>query len=235
MDHDLTRRSRVVRHRHSNPACTSNLDPANNRRHFRAFRTCLKCLAFLRDGMDRTRVCRQRIFAGPLWSDRTFNPSVANPKNPLISFGSGQHDVAPPLSAYHVLDNYREFKYGLIQGELALREALAREYPEATPDQFVITNGASEAIDLSLRCIAANGGAGGKVLLPRPYYYSYPFNVTFAGLTPIYYDLDQSGKIDFESFARLVPECAAVLINSPSNPTGTVQEIATLRKIEKLW
>jgi len=152
----------------------------------------------------------------------------------LISFGSGQPDMAPPLSAYHVLDNYREFKYGLIQGELALREALAREYPEATPDQFVITNGASEAIDLSLRCIAANGGAGGKVLLPRPYYYSYPFNVTFAGLTPIYYDLDESGKIDFESFARLVPECAAVLINSPSNPTGTVQEIATLRKIEKL-
>lgn len=149
----------------------------------------------------------------------------------LISFGSGQPDMSPPAGAYGVLNDYREFKYGLIQGEEALREALAREYPEAKPEQFVITNGASEAIDLALRVISKPEG---KVLLPRPYYYSYPSNVIYAGMTPVYYDLDENGKIDFESFKKLVPESDAVLINSPSNPTGTVQEIPTLQKVEQL-
>lgn len=139
--------------------------------------------------------------------------------------------MAPPVNAYNILNEYRAFKYGLIQGELPLREALAKEYPEAEPENFVITNGASEAIDLALRVI---GKPGDKVLLPRPYYYSYPPNVIYAGKTPGYYDLDAEGKIDFDSFSKLAKGCRAVLINSPSNPTGTVQEIPTLKKIEKL-
>ena len=139
--------------------------------------------------------------------------------------------MAPPVNAYEILSKYREFKYGLIQGETPLREALALQYPEAKPEHFVITNGASEAIDLALRVISVRGG---KVLLPRPYYYSYPPNVIYAGMTSAYYDLDEDGKIDFDSFRKLVPECRAVLINSPSNPTGTVQEISTLKKIEAL-
>src|SRR3989344_6258604 len=95
---------------------------------------------------------------------------IGRGNNELISFGSGQPDMAPPVNAYEILSKYREFKYGLIQGETPLREALALQYPEAKPEHFVITNGASEAIDLALRVISVRGG---KVLLPRPYYYSY--------------------------------------------------------------
>jgi len=73
----------------------------------------------------------------------------------------------------------------------------------------------------------------GKVLLPRPYYYSYPHNVHFAGMTPVYYDLEK-GKINFETFKEALEGCSAVMINSPSNPTGTVQEVETLKQIEKL-
>ena len=153
----------------------------------------------------------------------------------LISFGSGQPDLPPPPEAYDVIKDYRGFRYGLIQGSPSLREALAKEYPDATPDQFVVTNGASEAIDLVLRAIRFDDGV---VLLPRPYYYSYPHNVEFAGMTPEYYDLDENGKIDIDSFRELVSKLGdklcAVLINSPSNPTGTVQEIDTLQEIEKL-
>src|SRR3989338_4236119 len=148
----------------------------------------------------------------------------------LISFGSGQPDLPPPPSAFSILESFRGFKYGLVQGEETLRAAIAKEYPSATPDEVVVTNGASEAIDLVLRAIAEPGA---RVALPRPYYYSYPHNVTLAGMTPVYYDLEK-GKINFETFEKVVRGCRAVMINSPSNPTGTVQEVATLKKVEKL-
>ena len=148
----------------------------------------------------------------------------------LISFGSGQPDLPPPPSAFAVLQSYKGFKYGLVQGEETLREAIAKEHPSASADEVVVTNGASEAIDLVLRAISVPGG---KVALPRPYYYSYPHNVMLAGMTPVYYDLDE-GKIDFDEFERAVQGCRAVMINSPSNPTGTVQDVETLRKVEEL-
>jgi len=148
----------------------------------------------------------------------------------LISFGSGQPDLPPPPSAYKVLESFRGFRYGQIQGEETLRTAIAGEYPSATADEIVVTNGASEAIDLVLRAISVPGA---RVALPRPYYYSYPHNVAFVGMTPVYYDLEK-GKINFDTFERIIQGCRAVMINSPSNPTGTVQEIETLKKIEDL-
>ncbi len=148
----------------------------------------------------------------------------------LISFGSGQPDLPPPPSAFKVLERYRGFKYGLVQGELTLREAIAKEYPSAIADEIVITNGASEAIDLVLRAISVSGG---RVALPRPFYYSYPHNVTLAGMTPVYYDLEK-GKINLDTFEKAIQGCRAVMINSPSNPTGTVQDVETLRRIEEM-
>ncbi|MEY4747054.1 MAG: aspartate aminotransferase [Candidatus Parcubacteria bacterium] len=147
----------------------------------------------------------------------------------LISFGSGQPDLPPPPSAFAILAHFKQFKYGAVQGELALREAIAKEYPNASAEEIVVTNGASEAIDLALRAISFPGG---RVALPRPYYYSYPHNVTLSGMTPVYYDLEK-GKIHFDEFEKVVQGCRGVMINSPSNPTGTVQEVETLRKIEE--
>ncbi len=148
----------------------------------------------------------------------------------LISFGSGQPDLPPPPSAFKVLEHFKEFKYGLVQGEEPLRVALAQEYPFAAPEDFVITNGASEAIDLALRVIAKDA-PGSKFLLPRPYYYSYPHNVALTWMVPAYTDL-VDGKIDIESFKREALDCRGVLINTPNNPTGTVPEVETLKAIE---
>lgn len=149
----------------------------------------------------------------------------------LISFGSGQPDLPPPQEVFDMLHKYKSFKYGLVQGQINLREALSASYPDSSPDSFVITNGASEAIDLTFRVLACRGGK--KVLLPRPYYYSYPFNVQFAGMEPVYYDL-VNGKIDLDNFKANLDGCCAVLINSPSNPTGTVQDLDVLKQIEAL-
>jgi len=148
----------------------------------------------------------------------------------LISFGSGQPDLPPPAELFSVRLGPRKFPYGLIQGEEKLRTAIAKEYPNAKPEQFVITNGASEAIDLTLRAISRPGA---RVLLPVPYYYSYPHNVRFAGMVPDYYKL-RRGKIEIESFLNKLSRAHAVLINSPSNPAGSVQDVEVLKHIEKM-
>ena len=151
----------------------------------------------------------------------------------IISFGSGQPDLPPPKEVYEILPSYKAFRYGLIQGQVNLRGALAKQYPKSTPNSFVVTNGASEALDLTLRVLSKYGNESKKVLLPRPDYYSYPFNVQFAGMEPVYTEL-VDGRIDYEDFASKVEDCRAVIINSPSNPTGRVESIKTLKKIEKL-
>ena len=148
----------------------------------------------------------------------------------LISFGSGQPDLPPPKEIFKILPTYRDFKYGPIQGQPQLREALAKQYPNGQAANFVITNGASEALDLIFRFLRTKGE---RILLPRPYYYSYPFNAKFAGLEVSYYDL-VDGKIDLDNFKKNLKGCVAVLINSPSNPTGSIQEIPVLREIESI-
>ncbi len=147
----------------------------------------------------------------------------------VISFGSGQPDLPPPKEAFEGMIIRRDLRYGLIQGELNLREALTYEYPGSTAENFIITNGASEALDLIFRI----WGKGQKVLLPRPYYYSYPPVIEMAGMVPVYTDLVE-GRIDMDDFKDKVRGCKAVLINSPSNPTGRVEDIATLKAIEKV-
>ena len=152
----------------------------------------------------------------------------------IISFGSGQPDLPPPPEAFEVLPHYRDFRYGLIQGMLELRQALAGQYPHSTPESFVITNGASEALDLALRVIALGDGPGDKkVLMTRPYYYSYPEMARYAGLEPVFTNTFE-GRIDLDDFRTKVRDCRAVIINSPSNPTGRVEAVATLREIEKI-
>ncbi|MFW6013558.1 MAG: pyridoxal phosphate-dependent aminotransferase [Candidatus Nanoarchaeia archaeon] len=148
----------------------------------------------------------------------------------VISFGSGQPDLPPPKEVYNVKEEPGDFKYGSVEGLLTLREKLAGQYPESVPDSFIITNGASEALDLTLRVLSQKGK---KILLPRPYYYSYPFLAEFAGMEAVYTDLKE-GKLDIEDVKKKIGECTAMIINSPSNPTGSVEAMETLHEIEKL-
>ncbi len=156
---------------------------------------------------------------------------VGKENGKLLSFGSGQPDLAPPEEVYNINIKKVPFKYGLLQGTIELRRALMKEYPDSNENQFVVTNGASEALDLTLRYIGINGGK--KILVPRPYYYAYPQLVKMAGMEPVFTDL-VNGKIDPVDFEKKMPECEAILINSPGNPTGTIQNINTLKLIEKV-
>jgi len=148
--------------------------------------------------------------------------------NDIISFGSGQPDLPPPREAIEGINIRNDLRYGLIQGEYELRESLSKEYPASTAHNFVITNGASEALDLIFR-----SWGKGKVLVSRPYYYSYPPIIKWAGMEPVYTDLKE-GRIDLDDFKRKIDGCKAVLINSPSNPTGRIEAIETLKEIEDI-
>ena len=152
----------------------------------------------------------------------------------IISFGSGEPDLLPPEEVYKILPHYTDFKYGLIQGLDYLRAALTRQYPHSTQDSFVITNGASEALDLTLRVISDyDMTQPKKVLMTKPFYYSYPRLVEFSGMEPVYLRTNQ-GRINMDDFREKVKDCRAILINSPSNPTGRVEAIPTLKEIETI-
>ncbi len=148
----------------------------------------------------------------------------------VISFGSGQPDLPPPNCIYDVREDSEDFKYGSVEGLYELRKDLAKLYPGSTAGSFIITNGASEALDLTLRALSFKGK---KVLVPRPYYYSYPHLVEFAGMVPVYTDLVE-GRLDIDDVRKKIGGCVAMLINSPSNPTGRVEAMETLYEIEKL-
>ena len=102
----------------------------------------------------------------------------------IISFGSGEPDLPPPNEVYTALSSYTNFKYGLIQGQENLRASLAEQYPKSTENSFVITNGASEALDLALRVIAKyESSLSKKVLITKPFYYSYPRIIEYSPQT----------------------------------------------------
>jgi len=148
--------------------------------------------------------------------------------NGIISFGSGQPDLPPPVDVINNLHIRNDLRYGSIQGEEILRDNLSKQYPKSEADNFVITNGASEALDLIFRAMD-----NGKVLVPKPYYYSYPFILKRAGMTPVYTEL-KKGRIDLDDFNKKIKGCKAVLINSPSNPTGRIESLETLKEIEEI-
>lgn len=150
----------------------------------------------------------------------------------IISFGSGQPDLPPPKKVLECRAGYEDFKYGLIAGRNELRESLAIEFKKfkAAKEDFVITNGASEALDLIFRAICKPKD---KILLHVPYYYSYKPLAEMNHFVPSFIQTHK-GKIDINDFEEKVHGVKAVLINSPSNPTGRVQDIKTLKIIEKI-
>ena len=153
---------------------------------------------------------------------------IGKQSDSIISFGSGQPDLPPPKEVTDGISIRQDLRYGAIQGEIKLREALAEEYGTSTADNFIITNGASEALDLIFRSLPR-----GKVLVGKPYYYSYPHLVRLGGLEPVFVELNE-GRFDLDAFESSLDGCVAVLINSPSNPTGRIESIETLKRIEQL-
>ncbi len=130
-------------------------------------------------------------------------------------------------------------RYTVTEGILPLREAIAARYRtrygvEVDPDRILVTLGASPAFFLAWGALL---DAGDEVLIPDPHYACYPGQLAFLGGRPVRFPLDvaRGYAFDFDALrARLGPLTKAILLNSPSNPTGTVASRAELDRLGEL-
>ena len=149
----------------------------------------------------------------------------------VIGFGAGEPDFATPNhiveAAVAACQDPVSHNYSPAQGQPALREAIATKTArdsgvEVDPTQVLVTNGGKHAIFNAFQTIL---DPGDEVLLPAPYWTTYPEPVRFAGATPIVLPTHEpSGfkvTVDQLDSARTEATKALVFV-SPSNPTGAV-------------
>ena len=144
-----------------------------------------------------------------------------------INLGLGEPDLPTPdvirRAAVRVIQDERN-GYTSHAGLLPLRAHVAADYPQldASPDDVIITAGSQEALYLALMTLV---DAGDEVLLPDPSFVAYPTIVRMCGGNPVFYRLPARERFAFdaEDFRRrLTPRTKAVVLVSPSNPTGRV-------------
>jgi aspartate aminotransferase len=161
----------------------------------------------------------------------------AAPAN-AINLGLGEPDFEPPKAVLDALCeavHHGMNHYGPSAGLPRLREKVAERYRERDPetgrDNVIITGSGSEglmAVALTLY------DPGDEVLVPNPGFVLYPPHAKLAGARPVPYDLlEKKGyQPDFEQLERLVtPRTRVVVVNSPSNPTGSVFTKATVDRM----
>ena len=161
----------------------------------------------------------------------------------ICGFGAGEPDFDTPefiKDACVEALKTGQTKYAPAAGIPALREAVAEKYlsergvPNIKPEQVVITPGGKFACYLA---ILATCGPGDEVIIPAPYWVSYPEMVKLAGASPkiIFASYDQEFKIKPEQLeAAITDKTRLLILNSPSNPTGSVysrQELEALMDI----
>src|SRR5262245_16570248 len=160
--------------------------------------------------------------------------SLKDPVN--LSIGQPHFAVPEPVrAAAHAAIEAGHNGYTVTQGIPELRAKikawLDRQYGHADRD-VVITSGTSGALMLAL---FATINPGDEVILFDPYFVSYPVMVSFLGGTPVIVDTYPSFTLDIDRVAdAITPRTKAILVSTPSNPTGTVVPAATLRDLARL-
>jgi aspartate aminotransferase len=160
----------------------------------------------------------------------------------VISFGAGEPDFDTPdfiKSAAVEAINQGFTKYTPVGGipELkkaisdALREEIGVDYET---NQIIVSNGAKHCLFNALYCLCDEGD---EVLIPSPYWVSYPEIVKLCGGTPVFVPTfeSQDFKLKVDNIKPLINEKTKVLIiNSPNNPTGSVYTREDLLEIAEL-
>jgi aspartate aminotransferase len=150
---------------------------------------------------------------------------------PVISYAAGEPDFATPshiveAASRAVLDP-KNYKYTPAAGLPELREAIAAKTLrdsglEVSPAQVIVTNGGKQAVYQSFATLL---DPGDEVLLPTPYWTTYPEAIRLAGGVPVevFAGSDQGYLVTVEQLEAARTERTKVLLFvSPSNPTGAV-------------
>lgn len=157
----------------------------------------------------------------------------------VFSFGAGEPDFDTPE---HIKDAAikallkGETKYAPNAGIPALRKAIVDKFKRDNSlsyeqDQILVSNGAKHSI---FNIVVAICNDGDEVIIPSPYWLSYPEMVRIAGGTPVFVPCRED--LDFKMTpaqleAAITSRSVAVILNSPSNPIGVVYSEAELRAL----
>ncbi len=150
---------------------------------------------------------------------------------PVISFGAGEPDFPTPAyildAARAAVDDSRNHRYSPAGGLPELREAIAAKTLRDSgysvdPSQVVVTNGGKHAV---YNAFAVLLDPGDQVLLPAPYWTTYPEAIALAGgvAVEVPTTAEDGFMVTVEQLeAALTPRTKALVFVSPSNPTGAV-------------
>lgn len=160
----------------------------------------------------------------------------------VINMSVGEPDFNTPETikeaAKKAIDeNYS--KYSPVAGYPALRNAIAIKLKKEnnlkyTANQITVSNGAKQSVCNTIMCLVNEGD---EVIIPAPYWVSYPQMVKLADGIPvsIYAGIDQDFKITPAQLeAAITPKTKALILCSPSNPTGSVYSQSELKGLAKV-
>ena len=161
----------------------------------------------------------------------------------VISLGVGEPDLVTPWHIREAATRSLEKGYTMYTsnyGMLELRQELAKylEHHYGVSYQpereILVTVGVSEGLDLAVRAIL---NPGDEVIMPDPWYVSYPPCVILAGGTPVFVPVSKQNNfvLKAEDVEPLInKQTKAILIGYPANPTGAVMSREELAEIAKL-
>ncbi len=160
----------------------------------------------------------------------------------VCSLSTGEPDFDTPehvkAAAKQALDAGKT-KYGPVAGELQLKAAIARKLQSDNnlnyqPENIIVTNGGKHSLyNLMMALIEP----GDEVIIPAPYWLSYPEMVKLASGKPVIVRTDASTgyKITPEQLTRAItPKTKLFVLNSPSNPTGMVYTPAEIKALAEV-
>ena len=160
----------------------------------------------------------------------------------IINLSAGEPDFDTPdhikeAAIKAIKDGFT--KYTPVAGIVELRQAiinkLKRDYnTEYALDEVVVSTGGKQGL---YNCLQAIVDPGHEVIIPVPYWVSYPAMVELAGGQPVFLSSrpDENFDIDLDELAsKITSKTRALILNSPSNPTGAVYSRQTLEAIAKL-
>ena len=160
----------------------------------------------------------------------------------VINLSVGEPDFPTPdnikAAAKKAVDeNYS--KYSPVPGYAELRRAIVAKLKrenqlEYTVDEVMTSNGAKQCV---CNAVMALVNSGDEVIIPAPYWVSYPQMVKLAGGNPIYVNagFEQNFKMTPEQLeAAITPKTKLLILCSPSNPTGSVYSKAELKALAEV-
>lgn len=154
----------------------------------------------------------------------------------VYNFGVGEPDFTTPENVIESAFQWAKkgkTHYTPSKGILELREGIAseiksRDGADARASNIIISS-AKFAINMGLMTILEQGD---EVLLPEPYYSSYPDIVKLCGGKPIPVRTKEDYEFDFDEMSKLAgPRTRAIIISNPTNPTGKVYSEKSIREL----